>query len=217
LEILDRNHRYEVLNFGVLGYNTAQEYERLKRKAIAYNPAIVVLYYGFNDPEIVTPIDFTNSGFLVHMQLFRFVKYYFYSMNTLDDLRRQSKNINEYYNRLHSSFYFDACKKIIQEMADYLAVRNIRFYLLIAPEVFQVKDFTANYPYHGIHRKLTALSSPKITVVDPLPTFARYLKGDPSALMVTPYDPHKNARGNWVVSAVLADTIYRKMTRASDE
>lgn len=42
----------KVLNFGVPGYNTAQELEVLQTKALAFNPALVVLQYYLNDTHV---------------------------------------------------------------------------------------------------------------------------------------------------------------------
>lgn len=41
-----------VLNFGVPGYNMAQELEVLKRKALTFEPDLVVLQYCVNDEQI---------------------------------------------------------------------------------------------------------------------------------------------------------------------
>ncbi len=42
--------RYETLNFGVPGYNTIQEVETFRTKALKYDPDMVVLGYVLNDP-----------------------------------------------------------------------------------------------------------------------------------------------------------------------
>jgi len=42
--------RYEVLNFGVSGYGTAQEIHLLEVKGLAYHPDLVLLVYIVNDP-----------------------------------------------------------------------------------------------------------------------------------------------------------------------
>jgi len=42
---------YEVMNFGVPGYNTVQEYEILKDKVMNYSPSIVIMGFFFNDAE----------------------------------------------------------------------------------------------------------------------------------------------------------------------
>jgi hypothetical protein len=54
--------RFEVLNFGVVAYNTGQEFALLKKRSMQFDPSIVVLYYVFNDPEIAAPIAFTKAG-----------------------------------------------------------------------------------------------------------------------------------------------------------
>ncbi|HEX4514262.1 MAG TPA: GDSL-type esterase/lipase family protein [Polyangiaceae bacterium] len=46
--------RYEVLNFGVTGYDTAQEAEWYRREVRAFRPAIVVLVYCLNDVFIAS-------------------------------------------------------------------------------------------------------------------------------------------------------------------
>jgi hypothetical protein len=208
LNAKDNQRNYEVVNFGVLGYNTAQEFECLKRKAIHWNPSVVILYYAFNDPEIDTPIDFTASGLLIHSQLYRFAMYSRHSMSSLSELKKKAKNYNEYLNLLHSSVYSEASKSILGNIADYLAARNIKFFLLIVPEIYQVKNFKDAYPYYGIHQKLALLESPKINVVDTLPVFAKRFPR-PIDLYVTPFDSHKNAVANQTVAEVIGDKILR--------
>jgi len=45
------SQKYEVINAGVYGYNTEQEYEFLKRELIKYHPDLVVLGFVVNDAE----------------------------------------------------------------------------------------------------------------------------------------------------------------------
>lgn len=49
--------RYEVMNFGVGGYNLTAEVETLKLKALAYSPDIVVLNMFFQDDEPIPGVD----------------------------------------------------------------------------------------------------------------------------------------------------------------
>lgn len=44
--------RFEVLNFGVSGYNTQQEVETLRQKGLVYAPDLVVLAYCSNDTRV---------------------------------------------------------------------------------------------------------------------------------------------------------------------
>jgi hypothetical protein len=43
--------RYEVMNFGVTGYNSRQSAEMVKSRALAYSPDLIVYAYVLNDPE----------------------------------------------------------------------------------------------------------------------------------------------------------------------
>ena len=43
------SQRFEVFNFGVLGYNTMQEVETLKEKGLQFSPDVVVVAYCLND------------------------------------------------------------------------------------------------------------------------------------------------------------------------
>lgn len=44
--------RYEVINFSVPGYNTVMEVETLKRKALAYEPDVVIILFCGNDLNV---------------------------------------------------------------------------------------------------------------------------------------------------------------------
>lgn len=52
-----------VLNFGVPGYNTAQELELLKQKVLKFNPNLVILQYSINDIHICNYIQPENKLF----------------------------------------------------------------------------------------------------------------------------------------------------------
>ena len=56
-----KNHRLEVINAAALGYNTVEEYHRLRDVGLGYDPDLVVLVYNLNDieylPELATVPD----------------------------------------------------------------------------------------------------------------------------------------------------------------
>ena len=47
--------RFEVLNFGVVGYSVPQIVENLRAKALRYEPDLVIYGYCLNDPELYNP------------------------------------------------------------------------------------------------------------------------------------------------------------------
>src|SRR5919198_396813 len=62
----------KVLNFGVPGYNTAQELEVLKTKALRFEPRMVILQYSINDTHIcnyIQPED-KRLNWLIHKSQF---------------------------------------------------------------------------------------------------------------------------------------------------
>jgi lysophospholipase L1-like esterase len=81
----------EVLNFGVTGYNTQQEVETLRTRALAFAPDLVLLAYCHNDrrppdPRIIQALREAGGGrrvlplgeaerLLVHSALYRFLRY----------------------------------------------------------------------------------------------------------------------------------------------
>ena len=115
--------KFEVLNFGVIGYNTAQEYARLRNRAIKFRPSLVVVYYVFNDPEIYTPISFARSNFLSRFYLYQFYEYTNQSLRTINEFRIKAGRIAPYLLSLHSSIYFEATKKLLVEAHDIAASR----------------------------------------------------------------------------------------------
>jgi hypothetical protein len=46
-----RGVRFEVLNFGVTGYNITQSIENLRARALKYRPDLVIYQYCLNDPQ----------------------------------------------------------------------------------------------------------------------------------------------------------------------
>jgi hypothetical protein len=204
LNDLSKTDRFEVLNFGVPGYNTAQESAVLRKKAMAFNPSIVVLYYVFNDPIIADPCILVRNRFLARSYLYMSAAYLIKSLSSLNEMNKAS-SLAEFYQHLHSSGYFSVARSLILEMGEYLDQRGIRFILLIDPEVVGFKDWKS-YPYRNIHELLYTLRSDHIEVVDPLEHISS--QGyEPREYWVTGYDCHKNARANCLIGAYLAKYI----------
>lgn len=205
LNSFSKEKRYEVLNFGVPGYNTAQEFALLEKKAIHFNPSIVVMYYVFNDPMIANPVILMKGGPLSHSYLYMAIVFMLKSFATLEDLYQQSASLEELYQRLHNSEYFGTVRGQLRSMESFLRDRNIRFILLIAPEVIGFENWK-QYPYKNIHTQLKAMSSQRMEIVDPLGYISASGYG-PREFWVTKNDCHKNAKANDIIGASLARVI----------
>ncbi|MFA4988527.1 MAG: SGNH/GDSL hydrolase family protein [Candidatus Omnitrophota bacterium] len=101
--------RYEVMNFGVVGYNLEAEVETLKEKALPYKPDIVVLNMFFNDNEPIPGLDpmfISCYDGLSERQQSYVIKRYIYNRNSL--IRRFERDVlfrSKLYLFLISSFH----------------------------------------------------------------------------------------------------------------
>lgn len=201
-----REGRFQVLNFGVPGYNTAQEWRVLQTRVLPYQPSVVVLYYVLNDPEIQSRTLLLSSTRLSRSSLYMFSVWLLrFREMRIDEIRRQYRSIAPYYKALHHSSYGEASRQLIRTMGHWLHRRGIHLLLVIAPEICGYDDFSS-YPYREVHADLAALASEEITVIDPLEDLAQLGK-KPRSLWVTRTDPHKNAEATRAIARRVAEVV----------
>jgi len=138
------------------------------------------------------------------------VVYSFKVHSSMSDLSRKSRNLVDYYIRLHESVYFTKCTELIRQMAAESENHGARFYLVIAPEVKGFEHF-ANYPYEAIHVRLRHLESGPLRVIDPLTSF-RSAYDSPLSLWAKDYDSHFNAVAQSLVADFAAKRILSENT-----
>jgi hypothetical protein len=208
-DLLNQNStdvRYEALNFGVPGYNTAQELRVLRTRVLPFRPAFVVLYYVFNDPEMQSRTLLLGSTPLSRSYLYMFATWSTrIREGRLGELKREHPDLVDYYRALHDSEYFEATKALIREMGQELERWGIELIVVIAPELIGYVSFDA-YPYEEIHAELRNLASERITVIDPLDDLIA-LDRSPHSLWVAEADPHKNALATRAIAARIARHI----------
>ena len=205
LNTTSRKGKFEVLNFGVPGYNTQQEMLVFRQKVLVYHPSFIVLYYSLNDPEIPDSTVFLGSGPLSSSYLYMLAVYSFKVHSSMADLRRESRDLVDYYIRLHESVYFTRCAELIRQMAAESENHGALFYLVIAPEVNGFEHF-ASYPYEAIHARLRDLESGPLRVIDPLTSF-KSAYDSPVTLWVNDNDTHFNA----VAQSLVADLVAKRI------
>ncbi len=185
---------YEVLNFGVEGYNIFQELEMLKTKGLKYNPDLIILNYVLNDPE-PGEYYFEKTFFMRHSAL---VRYFSYRIKKAL-IRRERKRLhiktevdNYYY--YHEPKYFIPVKETMLEMADIAVKRDNKLVVVIFPvSSIEVKDFKENYPYRKIHELVKSINSDKIIFIDLIDEFNRLNMTPQSVAINYAYDEsHKN-------------------------
>jgi hypothetical protein len=197
---------YEVLNFGVEGYNTLQELEQLKTKGLKYHPDLIILNYCLNDPE---PGEYYfNKTFLMrHTAL---VRYFTYRIKKAMIKRERKKlklrNEVDHYFYLHQPKYFMHVKEAILEMADIAKSRGGKLVFVIFPaSSLEVKDFKENYPYYPLHTLVKSIMTDDIIFIDLIEEFKRLGMSPQDVSINYIYnESHKNA----AALGVAADYIY---------
>lgn len=203
------NLRYEVLNFGVEGYNTFQELEMLKTKGLKYNPDLIILNYVLNDPE-PGEYYFEKTFFMRSSALVRYFTYRIKKALIRRERRRLAvgtKMDNYYY--YHQPKYFLRVKQAILEMAAIAKKGERKFVVVIFPTSdINVKDFKENYPYQALHNLVKSIDTENIIFIDLIEEFNRLgLSPQDVAINYIYNESHKNASS----LKVSADYIYRTL------
>jgi len=203
--------KFEVVNSGVEGYNTFQEFEVLKAQGLGYRPDLVVLDYVLNDPE---PGEYYfGDNFLTrNSAIYRYILYRIKKgLIRMERRRLRIKTEAQHFNYLHSGISFIHLKKAVLEMASLLESYNIRLVVNIFPvSSLAVKDFKENYPYRHIHKLIKGIGHQNIIYVDAIEEFNRLGMSPQSVSINYEYnESHKNAKALGVMADLLC-RILRK-------
>ena len=196
-----RQRRFEVLNLGVVGYNTQDEAVVVERRAVALDPRLVIVGYVLNDPEIDPrpslhkyfdpPVWWRRSHVLRLLHL---------GWNWLDVWRYGG---GDYIRYLHAPDR-EKWRSVVTAFGKIGALtreRGARVLVVIFP-ILQVDGWTG-YPYADLHLQvMEAARKEGFEVVDLLPVFMRY---PPSELRLSVEDAHPNARGHELAAQAIAD------------
>src|SRR5437773_675972 len=180
-----RKHRFEVLNLGVVGYNTQDEAVVVERRALALDPRLVIVGYVLNDPEIDPrpslhkyfdpPVWWRHSHVLRLLHL---------GWNWVDVLRFGG---GDYIRYLHAPGRekWNSVVEALAKMRAAAAPGHARRILAIFPLVSRDGGW-AGYPYRGVHLQVAkAAAAEGFEVIDLLSVFSRY---PPRDLRLSPED-----------------------------
>jgi lysophospholipase L1-like esterase len=216
--------RYEVMNFGVGGYNIESEIETLKVYALKYDPDVVVLNYFFNDNEEYsfnywffldkndsTPAEknlvyqyylksdsFNLQRILLHSHLYTFCLVRVYNV-----LRLWANVKSDHSNRRAG---------VIQEKLKELKElsRTKKFKVLVCMHPTLNYDTVKSDPnYDATARAAQALDLPCLD----LSRAYRERSSDPGVFLLDPGDKaHPNAAGHNLIAAAIQDELERNKT-----
>jgi len=187
--------RYEVLNFGVEGYNTFSELEQLKVKGLKYDPDLIILNYCLNDPD---PAEyyFSDSFWMRHSALARYFSTRIKKASIKKERKKSNiKNESDFILYLHQPKYFLPVQRAMLEMAGIAKSRGNKFAVVIFPSSGKgVEDFKGKYPFTSVHKLIKSVSSDNIVFIDLMDEFNR-LGLDPVKVSIDYYhdESHKNA------------------------
>jgi lysophospholipase L1-like esterase len=187
-----RRRRFEVLNFGVVGYNTQDEAVVLERKALPLAPRLVIIGYVLNDPEIDPRPSlhkyFDPPVWWRHSHVLRLLHLGWNSIDVWID------GGGDYLRYLHAP----GGKKWRSVVAAFGKIgaltreRDTRVLVVVFPMI--PTEEWAGYPYRDLHQQVAqAARAERFEVVDLLPVF---LPVPPRDLRVSGEDGHPNALGH---------------------
>lgn len=218
LKQLEQQTGAEVLNFGVPGYNTVQEIELLKEKAIAYQPDMVIVGYLLNDAEGAIsaesvapqhpagglPLPPALKSFLSrNLHSYRFLAARFHQLLMKLGIRESTEQgvIRLYANTPEWLTALNA----LDELASISKQRNFIVVFVIIPYLYRLDA----YPYTTIHNQLSTIAQERnFIVVDTIPSFVGRREGE---LHVDATDTHPNAEAHAIIASAILESLRGRL------
>ena len=224
-ELQSTNPLLEVINFGVMGYNTPQEAERIQDKVLGYSPDLIIIGYSLNDIGVLSrerrvlntykgyeSFFTTGIGFLdkllPHFKTFLLIKNRFYLKKTNADKAppQYSKDGVKLLKAGYDRYFFEAYQEA--ENGNILNAAFAKIRDLTQPQIpvlfvihteLQEMDHYLFTEIHEIVKKLC--QDYGFPVLDPLTEMLTYKARD---LRISPANIHPNALGNKIFSQAIA-------------
>jgi lysophospholipase L1-like esterase len=193
----------EVLNFAVSGYNTQQEVETLRERALAFSPDLVLLAYCLNDREqndggILATLRreadgregfLPSSSFLHRSALFRFVWYRVLEAHNPRGIREQHERLSE-----------DTVEQSFADLAKLSRTHGFQVLVAVFPDFRDLSD----YQFADQHEFVAELSARHdFWLLDLLPV----MKDCGGRVARDRY--HPNERGHRCAGVALAEKIQQ--------
>jgi lysophospholipase L1-like esterase len=197
----------EVINAGVSGYGTNEELLFLKETAIQYKPDMIIVGYGLNDLGKIKPA--LRGEDIMSRLLFEvkeFVKYNFWSYGYLTvalqsavyniRVRDKSVGINKA-DFTSENPGWNITYESMLEIKETAADNNATLVVLILPDLRFINRTEENYGYGEIHDEVGEKFSQFAYVLDLLPAFEGYTRGQ---VTVNEKDAHPNKKGHELIA-----------------
>jgi len=222
-------HAVEVINFGVMGYDTTQESRLLETKVPAFQPDLIIICYCLNDVGVLSRErrvlsqyrgynGFFTTGlpwldrFLGKSRLYLLSKNRLFLLKTRADVQkpRYSRDGQKVLRLGYQGFLISAYQEAenrnrlqaaFDRIKDFAQGLRVPVILAIYPEL---EHFDA-YPYRDVHGDVKGLAEARgFRVVDPLEKFLQF---SPRDVRISDSNVHPNRRGNEVFAAAVAGSV----------
>ncbi len=229
--LIQAGAKAEVLNFGVMGYDTEQEAEQIRAKVLTFHPDLIIIEYTLNDIGILsrerrelkqyggyhrflaTGNTFID-GLLHRSRLYLLFKNRLYIKRTRADALPPQYSADGYkliqLGGLHNYIKYAYTQKasldrLARSLGEIRAAVQGRIPVLVA--IYPDLSDLGEYPYRGEHQVIRAICSEMgFAVADPLDSF---LGHDPAGLRISAANPHPNRSGNELFAAAVAGYMQK--------
>jgi lysophospholipase L1-like esterase len=204
----EHQRRFDVLNFGVGGYTTWDEAVVLQRKALPFDPDMIVIGYCLNDPEYL-PVQglhnyFHETWWWQHSHLLRLFA------SRLQGWRIKKYGHGSYFHYIHSpqGECWPRVAKAFDDIRGMCASKKLPVVLVIFPMQTGKLPPWSSYPYKDIHAYVAAEAAARgFHVVDTLDAVSKY---EPKDIVISRDDSHLSPLGNRLV-AEQAEAVIRPL------
>ena len=214
--------RVDVLNFAVPGYNTIQEYELLRTRAVFYKPDLIIVNFFLNDilpqsGEIPSRPPGSREGTNLGGNLIRRLSYikdrsYFaqYALSRVAVFARRMGARAGYISEFSGAYADDSegwieCRKGLLDIKQLAEKNNSKLLLVIVPFLSDLTE------YHPLKKEMDIVEDfCAANGIDALNLFP-YFKGHKDELLwVSPINGHPNAVAHYMMAEIVGNYILEK-------
>ncbi len=196
---LENGYEVEVLNAGIGNYNTKRYVSRFLNRLSDLRPNDIVVHYFLRDAEELKP---AKANILLKNSQLALTLWLAYN-RTFRSTGEES--IIDHYRKVYdvrSAGYIDM-RNNLKRLAEYSKKEGINIYLLMTPDIHNLKDYKFSY----IHKQIKEIAVKQGYIfIDSLPKF---IGRDSRTLFAMPGDPHPNKIGH----KLMAELIFKALIR----
>jgi lysophospholipase L1-like esterase len=202
----DAPGRFEVLNLGVMGFNTSHELALLRNVGFAFHPDLVVICYVLNDAEVVSPKRAKDGDFdSVLPKRSSFSLLYDHLRERLRNRRARAAGVARILDDYRDGAPgWVSVQRSLMEIGRLSRERDVPVVLMIFPNMWELND---RYPFAPAHAKVAAAArAAGIPVLDLIDAFRGE---DGVSLWVHPGNQHPNERAHAIAGKALYEYLER--------